>query len=68
MRDKKLVNSIERYCNESSFPYSVYFSEVVPDARFKGYKYFFKYHNTHNVHIAFRNQKDMREYLRGLGY
>ena len=39
---KELEKRIEEYCNSTEFPWAVYFSDVVPDARYTKYKYFFK--------------------------
>lgn len=60
---KELIKKIERYCNSTEFPNAVYFSDVVPDARFKKDKYFFKYHNTHTVAVAFKTQKEIEEFI-----
>lgn len=60
---KKLKKRIEEYCERSEFPYKVYYSEVIPDERYRKYKYFLKYHNTHKVKEAFKTQKEIELYL-----
>ncbi len=60
---KELEKRIEEYCNSTEFPWAVYFSNVVPDARYTRYKYFFKYYNTHTVAEAFKTQKEIEKFL-----
>lgn len=60
---KSLIKNIEVYCNSTEFPGAVYFSDIVPDARYKGYKYFFKYHGTHNVAKAFKTQNEIESFI-----
>lgn len=60
---KTLIKKIDEFCDKSEFPFSVYYSETIPDSRYKKYKYFFKYHNTHTVAKAFRTQKEIEEFL-----
>lgn len=68
MRDKKLLARIEKFCNSTEFPYSMYFSKIVPDARYSKQKYFFKYHNTHSVATAFKTQQEIKDFLEENGY
>lgn len=63
MKNKKLLKRIEKYCETTQFPWAVYFSDVVPDCRYLKYKYFFKYHNTHSVAMAFKTQKEISDFL-----
>lgn len=65
---KSLELKIEKYCNKSEFPYAVYYSNIVPDSRYSGYKYFFKYHGTNNVAKAFRTQKEIEEFLEDIDF
>lgn len=60
---KSLVLKIARYCDSTDFPYSVYFTDVVPALNFAKYKYFFKYHNTHGVAESFKTQKDIEKFI-----
>lgn len=62
---KSLSKLISEYCQNSNntFNEKVYYSESAPDARYKGYKYFFKYHNTHSVAVAFKTQKEIEDYI-----
>ncbi len=68
MKNKKLIERIEKFCDATEFPFEVYFSEIIPDARYAKYKYFFKYHNTHSVAKAFKTQKEIKEFLEEEGF
>lgn len=63
---KELLKKIEDYCGNSQYPYKVYFSRKAPDVRYLKYKYFFKYYNTHNVAYAFKNQKEIEDFLKNI--
>lgn len=64
MKNKKLENRIEKYCNNTSFPYAVYFTEnPLNFGGYEGYKYFFCYHNTHTIVAAFKSQREIEEYI-----
>lgn len=60
---KDLENKIKKYCDNTEFPHKVYFSINVPDRRFKDYRYFFKYHNTHSVAQSFKTQKEIEKFI-----
>lgn len=60
---KELNELIEKYVAKTEYPRAVYFSEQVPDARYKGYKYFFKFIGTHNVSQAFKTQREIEEFI-----
>lgn len=36
-----------------------YYSDVIPDTRYKNYKYFIKFHNTNNVFRSFKTQREL---------
>lgn len=36
-----------------------YYSDIVPDMRYKNDKYFIKFCNTHNVYRSFKTQRDL---------
>ena len=63
MKNKKLEERIEKYCESTKYPFQVYFSDIVSDARYKGYKYFFKYFSTNKVAIAFKTQREIEDFL-----
>lgn len=44
--------------------HSCYYSEQVPDLRYKNYKYFFKFNNTHSVRECFKTQKEMEKFCK----
>lgn len=60
---KSLNEKINSYCNSTEYPYAIYYTDIVPDARYKGYKYFFKYHGTHKVVEAFKTQSELENYI-----
>ena len=68
MRDKKLLERIEKYVRASELPTAVYFSRTIPDGRYKNYNYFFKYCSTHSVAVAFKTQKEIKEFLNKEGF
>lgn len=68
MKNNQLIKRIENYCDSTQFPYQVYFSDVVPDARYVKYKYFFKYFGTNGVAKAFKTQKEIKEFLEEEGF
>ena len=68
MRSKELIKRIEGYCDSTQFPFQVYFSDIIPDARYAKYKYFFKYHGTHTVAMSFKTQKEIKEFLSDNGF
>jgi len=56
----KLDNFIALNYSEGTY---FYYSTTVPDARYSGYRYFIKYHNTHSVYKAFKTQKELEIFL-----
>lgn len=65
---KSLEKRIERYCDESEFPFAVYFTKLVPNALYKNKKYFFLYHETNKVQASFRTQREIELFLEERGY
>lgn len=61
--NKQLEKRANDYAAKTEYPYSIYFSTVVPDGRYKNYKYFFKYSSTNSVASAFKTQKELECYL-----
>lgn len=61
---KRLQPLIKETLNvmESLNGHSCYYSEQVPDLRYKNYKYFFKFNNTHSVCECFRTQREMESF------
>ena len=59
----ELKNRAEAYAEQTVFPEQVYFTQKAPDARYKNYKYFFKYYNTNKVAEAFKTQKELEDFL-----
>lgn len=57
------MRKIERYCDSTEFPYEVYYSNIVSDARYAKYKYFFIYHNTERIAESFKTQKEMEKFI-----
>lgn len=65
---KELKQRIEKFCKDSEFPGEVYFSSSINDCRYKFDKYFFKFHNTHNVMKSFKSQKEIENFLEENNY
>ena len=61
---KSLENKIKKYVGSTKFPFAVYYTESPFNFnRYDGYKYFFCYHNTHNIANAFKNQRDLEQFV-----
>lgn len=63
-----LKQRAEKYAESTEYPEKVYFSRVVPDARYVYEKYFFKFLNTNIVAEAFATQKELNEFLESRGF
>lgn len=61
---KSLENKIRKYVDSTKFPYEVYYTESPFNfGGYEGYKYFFCYHGTNNIAKAFKNQRDLEEFI-----
>ena len=61
---KSLERKIERYVSKTKFPFAVYYTECPFNiGGYEGYKYFFCYHGTNSIAKAFKNQRDLEEFV-----
>lgn len=65
---KELINRTNEFLESTSFPNKLYFDEKVSDARYKNYRYFFKFYNTRSTEFAFKNQKELDSFLAERGF
>lgn len=64
MKNSRLEKKIEKYCDSTTFPFKVYFTESPFNlGGYEEYKYFFCYHNTHTITAAFKSQREIEEYI-----
>ncbi|WP_462427211.1 hypothetical protein [Fusobacterium varium] len=60
---KSLEEKINKYCDNTEYPFEMYYSDIIPDARYKNDKYFLKYHHTNNVAHSFKTQNELESFL-----
>lgn len=64
MKNKRLEKKIEKYCDSTTFPFKVYFTDSPFNlGGYEGYRYFFCYHGTNNIAAAFKSQREVEEFI-----
>lgn len=62
--EEKIPNAMSRL--KKKLGWDCYYSETIPDLRYKNYKYFIKFCNTHTVFRSFKTQKQIEEFCNKL--